>query len=606
MKDYLPILILALLSLSLHAQRSMKYCGFETQHTSAADIQKILSKSSGDMNLGRTSIPIAITFLMKSDSTSSYYEGLENEIMDSLAAHFLPRGIHLYLAESPYFIYEDEAYDFDVRVDVDLVVSGLRQNRVNILIANSVRMGSGSFCGLARVIPNTVLSRYSCIPSGTISHEIGHEFRLDHTFERSNGVELVDGSNCATAGDLICDTPADPNRNDLVSGNDCIWEGTYEDENGFEIHLRDANGDKYTPSLSNLMSNYGVWGCRHDFTVQQSVIMHDFIEQNISFYDYETPKIAFEVYEKVDRCKEGYSIAARVIDPDPHVTYQWDFSADRKVDQSGIDVEHLYTEYGTYSIELSMTYPDGNVYYQSKQCIIHYSEASIVAPFLDGFSEDVEKEYLRLIEETAYKWRFNLPYARDQVHINENSIMEYRVDISQVGRGVLEFDYWSNTDAPVGGDSLSVELVSCDNEAILLFEKWGANLGTDGEYIHVSLPLPEVDSDVIRLRFTTKADAQNWHDLYIDNIQVLEDNVSNTEDILKEKLKIFPNPTTSKIAVLSDLNISHLRLMDMYGHAQKISFENDEIDLSCLSRGLYFIHAQLDGYWITRKIIKLD
>jgi len=253
-----------------------------------------------------------------------------------------------------------------------------------------------------------------------------------------------------------------------------------------------------------------------------------------------------------------------------------------------------------------MTYPDGNVYYQSKQCIIHYSEASIVAPFLDGFSEDVEKEYLRLIEETAYKWRFNLPYARDQVHINENSIMEYRVDISQVGRGVLEFDYWSNTDAPVGGDSLSVELVSCDNEAILLFEKWGANLGTDGEYIHVSLPLPEVDSDVIRLRFTTKADAQNWHDLYIDNIQVLEDNVSNTEDILKEKLKIFPNPTTSKIAVLSDLNISHLRLMDMYGHAQKISFENDEIDLSRLSRGLYFIHAQLDGYWITRKIIKLD
>lgn len=35
----------------------------------------------------------------------------------------------------------------------------------------------------------------------TLTHELGHFFNLDHTFES------CDGSNCATSGDLICDTP---------------------------------------------------------------------------------------------------------------------------------------------------------------------------------------------------------------------------------------------------------------------------------------------------------------------------------------------------------------------------------------------------------------
>lgn len=613
MRSYLLFILIAVLSLSLNAQNPIEYCGFETQPSYSKEVKEILSGAGSDKNLGRTSVPVSLTFLMRSDSTSSYYDGLEETIMDSLAAHFLPRGIHFYLAESPYFIYEDEAYDFDARDDALLVGSTISPNRVNVLIANSVRLSGGSFCGLARYIPNTVLVRYSCINSGTISHEIGHELGLDHTYKTSNGVELVDGSNCKTAGDLICDTPADPNRNDLVSGNDCIWEGTYEDEHGFEVHLRDANGDKYKPSLSNLMSNYGVWGCRNDFSVQQFLIMHDKIEQNLPRYGYECPKMAFEIYERVDLCKEGYSISARVINPEPDVIYQWDFNADRQVDGSGIDVEHLYAAYGNYSIELSMIYPDGRSYYQSKQCIIEYSDTSVVAPFLDDFNEDIEREYITLIEDGPYKWNLNTYLAgnngivaSDQVHINENSVMEYKVDIRHVERPFLEFEYWSNTDAPTGGDSLLVELITCNNDTMSLFEEWGASLGTGGAFIPVSVSLPAVDSDEIRLRFTTKGDDQNWHELYIDNLQVVEEHISKSEDILKEKIKLFPNPTQSTLSVRSDLNISHIRVMDIYGNTQNIFYQNGEIDVSHLVKGLYLVHLQLNGDWITQKIVKFD
>lgn len=51
----------------------------------------------------------------------------------------------------------------------------------------------------------------SCMTAGdkTFPHEMGHYLNLPHTFETGGGIEFVDGSNCATAGDGFCDTPAD-------------------------------------------------------------------------------------------------------------------------------------------------------------------------------------------------------------------------------------------------------------------------------------------------------------------------------------------------------------------------------------------------------------
>jgi hypothetical protein len=98
----------------------------------------------------------------------------------------------------------------------------------------------------------------------TLAHEMGHYFGLPHTFEGAGmiGAELVDGSNCLTAGDGICDTPADP----YIDPGD---ETTYLDVNTCEYTFmgQDANGDYYTPLVSNIMSYYH--SCKCNFTYGQ-------------------------------------------------------------------------------------------------------------------------------------------------------------------------------------------------------------------------------------------------------------------------------------------------------------------------------------------------
>jgi len=83
----------------------------------------------------------------------------------------------------------------------------------------------------------------------TLAHEMGHFFGLYHTFE-GGGNELVNGSNCAFTGDLVCDTPADINGN----SDGCVYTDM----------TPDPNGDIYTPYMSNIMSYYG--GCEIEFT----------------------------------------------------------------------------------------------------------------------------------------------------------------------------------------------------------------------------------------------------------------------------------------------------------------------------------------------------
>jgi hypothetical protein len=120
----------------------------------------------------------------------------------------------------------------------------------------------GAIGGYARFpwnLPNDyfVVVNNSIAENGaTVAHEMGHYFGLLHTFETAYAVELVNGSNCGAAGDLLCDTPADGYH-------------TYGDSSGATCTYStgtDANGDAYAADETQIMSYNQPFSCVSNFS----------------------------------------------------------------------------------------------------------------------------------------------------------------------------------------------------------------------------------------------------------------------------------------------------------------------------------------------------
>jgi len=114
-----------------------------------------------------------------------------------------------------------------------------------------------------------------CASNGsTLTHELGHSFSLLHTHSSSNGEELVNGSNCSSAGDLLCDTPADPKLSSSTVSSNCEYIGT-------EL---DNQQNAYSPDPKNFMS-YSRKECRTLFSPQQLAQMQDYYDIEGGFLD---------------------------------------------------------------------------------------------------------------------------------------------------------------------------------------------------------------------------------------------------------------------------------------------------------------------------------
>lgn len=127
-----------------------------------------------------------------------------------------------------------------------------QSNAVNYYIVDALwNTGGGFVTGTALSIPsNRLIIRNDRVLSSTSPHEVGHCLNLLHTFETYYCTEAINGSNCSSCGDLVCDTPADANT---------------------------GNSGGHSPDLTNIMSYYPN---RNHFTDGQSIRMKSAILNN--------------------------------------------------------------------------------------------------------------------------------------------------------------------------------------------------------------------------------------------------------------------------------------------------------------------------------------
>ena len=155
----------------------------------------------------------------------------------------------------------------------------LQENRINIFLTNSIEWDDEGDCGFTDegTIVSTdnlgaILLKKECavdMPKSLVT-EMGHFFGLLNTYDTENGEELVAGDNCEDAGDLVCDTPADPYK----TGDAVENYVNVEDGCRFVDGSTDSNGGIYIPHVGNFMSNYPDT-CKCGFTYGQFQRMVD-------------------------------------------------------------------------------------------------------------------------------------------------------------------------------------------------------------------------------------------------------------------------------------------------------------------------------------------
>lgn len=205
------------------------------------------------------------------------YAEIEREIAGANRV-FGSSGIFFFICGSPRII--EGAGTYNISTAEQLNTANYVPNTLNIYFVDDVFLPDGNvLCGFARFpfysTPNRrfIFMDKDCSTNGsTLIHEIGHFYGLFHTHETAFGQEYVDGSNCDTAGDLLCDTAADPNLSRPGLLNNCTYVG----------QIRDSQGAPYAPPVANFMS-YAPPFCQREFSLEQRAIMRAVHENENSY-----------------------------------------------------------------------------------------------------------------------------------------------------------------------------------------------------------------------------------------------------------------------------------------------------------------------------------
>ncbi len=142
----------------------------------------------------------------------------------------------------------------------EVITKFSEKNTINVYLFDELTFNNINYSGLT-YFPNEpdkpyiLLIKQDFTQSGLI-HLMGHFFGLLHTHENIHDKEFVNGTNCKVAGDLICDTYADPNLFNKVEGCEYI------------MYDYDTNGEDYIPSVANFMS-FSPQECKCNFSEEQ-------------------------------------------------------------------------------------------------------------------------------------------------------------------------------------------------------------------------------------------------------------------------------------------------------------------------------------------------
>lgn len=346
-------------------------------------------------------IPIKAHVLRYSDSSKGINSLDIYEAIADLNEIFSEAYLEFFLCDGINYIDNDDLVHVKKGDDGVLTekynVSGL----INIYFTHNIENASGqSICGYSDnsfrkdVI---MLNNYCATNKSSLAHEMGHFFSLIHTHGSDNNEmtsELVDGSNCDTDGDGICDTPADPKLNSNNVDDSCNYIGTQTD----------ANGDLYAPDAGNIMS-YAKKTCRTHFSTQQLARMYGFYRSNKNYLSCPSFNADFSV-DNNQACDSNLTVNFTT-QCSGISKWEWDIDSDGVIDYTTPNPTHSYST-GIYDVTLTVSNKSKTISKTYSNFIKVGTETKLLNEDFNSFEMAGDNGWTAIdVSKNGYNWYMN-------------------------------------------------------------------------------------------------------------------------------------------------------------------------------------------------------
>lgn len=331
------IILLTIFSCIFYTTYSQIECSTPTSTVNADYSSIIQSRGVYQPNEGPYCINVYFHIVRQTNGTGGFNPNQIDEVVDILNDAFNPHNIFINnLGQG--FIDNTNYFNFIAPISNSQVVSPIFNinipNAINVYLTNSISVGGFSANGVAQSIESrNFIVRNDRALTSTTPHELGHCLNLYHTDETFFGVENINGSNCLVAGDLICDTPADPRLSNQNVNSSCQYIG----------------GNGYSPDTQNIMS-YSRSICRTSMSYGQGQRMRDALQESNILQDVIGSQCSIASTIGDDVVCSNISTVFTIMDAEP--PYQWSVSPNMSITQNNgnsitvVSNDYHYSGYG--------------------------------------------------------------------------------------------------------------------------------------------------------------------------------------------------------------------------------------------------------------------